>query len=105
MQKAIIIGASSGVGMQLAKFMAEDGFDIGLTGRRTELLDKLANELPCKVYTKHMDITNVQEAMKGLNALIDEMGGVDLIFVSSGIGHINYDLNWHLEQDTIDTNV
>ena len=105
MPKAIIIGASSGVGMQLAKLIAEDGFEIGLTGRRTELLNKLASELSCKTYTKYMDIADTQEAMKTLSDLIEEMGGLDLIFISSGIGHINYDLDQHLEQDTINTNV
>lgn len=105
MQKAIIIGASSGIGMQLAKSMEENGFEIGLTGRRMELLDKLANELSCKTYTKYMDIRNTQETMKALSDLIGEMGSVDLIFVSSGIGNINYDLDWHLELDTINTNV
>ena len=105
MRKAIIIGASSGIGMQLAKIMASVDFEIGLTGRRIELLEKLASELPCKVHTKYMDIADTQEAMKALSDLIDEMGIVDLIFVSSGIGHVNYDLDWQLEQDTINTNV
>ncbi|MDR2018127.1 MAG: SDR family NAD(P)-dependent oxidoreductase [Syntrophobacterales bacterium] len=105
MQKVIIIGASSGVGLQLAKFMAKDDFCIGLTGRRTELLVKLQSELHCKTYSRYMDIANTPEAMKTLNELIDEMGGVDLIFVSSGIGHINYELNGELEQETINVNV
>ena len=105
MQKAIIIGASSGIGMQLAKFLAKDNFCIGLTGRRTELLSKLQNELSCKTHSKYMDIANMPEAMKTLNELIDEMGGVDLIFISSGIGYINNELDWKLEQETINTNV
>ena len=105
MQKAIIIGASSGIGMQLAKLMSKDCIEIGLTGRRTELLDKLASELPCKTTTKYMDIKDTQEAMKALSDLVNEMGNVDLIFVSSGIGHINLDLDWNLEQETIKTNV
>jgi len=105
MQKVIIVGASSGVGMQLARLMAQEGCCIGLTGRRTELLYKLQNELPGKSYSKYMDITNMAEAMRTLNELINEMGGVDLIFISSGIGYINHDLNWQLEQETINTNV
>ena len=52
-----------------------------------------------------MDIANMTEAIKALNELIDEMDGVDLIFVSSGIGHINNELDWQLEQETINTNV
>lgn len=41
MKKAIIIGSSSGIGMQLARVMSKDGFVLGLTGRRIELLDNL----------------------------------------------------------------
>ena len=105
MQKVIIVGASSGIGMQLARLMAQEGCCIGLTGRRTELLYKLQNELPGKSYSKYMDIANMPEAMRNLNELINEMGGVDLIFISSGIGYINKDLNWQLEQETVNTNV
>jgi short-subunit dehydrogenase len=105
LKKAIIIGASSGIGMQLAKIMAKDGYCIGLTGRRTELLHKLQEELPCKTYSRYMDIADMVESMKTLHELIDEMGGVDIIFISSGIGYTNYELNWELEQETINTNV
>jgi len=69
------------------------------------LLYKLQNELPGKSYSKYMDIANMPEAMRNLNELINEMGGVDLIFISSGIGYINKDLNWQLEQETVNTNV
>jgi len=105
MQRAIIIGASSGIGMQLAKLMAKDGIELGLAARRIELLDELASSLSCKIYTKYMDIADTEVAMKTLNDLIDEMGGVDLIFISSGIGHVNDNLIWPLEQDTINTNI
>lgn len=105
MKKAIIIGSSSGIGMQLARVMSKDGYVLGLTGRRLELLNKLRSELPVESFTKHMDISKINETMNCLNVLIDEMGGVDLIIVSAGIGHINDDLNWILEQETINTNV
>lgn len=105
MKKAIIIGASSGIGMQLAQVMSRDGFILGLTGRRTELLDNLKNQLPTQVYTRSMDITNANQSIMCLNSLINEMDGVDLIIVSAGIGYINKDLEWELEQKTIITNV
>jgi short-subunit dehydrogenase len=105
MQKVIIIGASSGIGMQLAKFMSEDGIVVGLTGRRTELLDNIKCQLPSKAYTKYMDITDIPAAMAGLNELIDEMGGVDLIVISAGVGHVNQNLEWPPEYETIRTNV
>jgi len=105
MKKAIIIGASSGIGMQLAHVMARDGLILGLTGRRVALLKSLQNQIASQTYIRFMDITNTDEAIAGLNQLIHEMDGVDLIIISAGIGHINQDLDWMLEKETIHTNV
>lgn len=105
MKKAIIIGSSSGIGMQLAKVMSKDGFVLGLTGRRIELLNNLKNNLSTQAYTKQMDITNFNESISCLNSLIDEMEGVDVIIVCAGTGYINKNLEWKLEQETINTNV
>jgi len=104
-KKAIIVGASSGIGKQLARIMANDGYEVGITARRLELLEQLKSELPTKTCIKQMDISETEKAMAGLDELIKEMGGVDVIIVSAGIGHINDDLEWQPEQDTIDTNV
>ena len=38
MKKAIIIGATSGIGKGLSKLLVAEGFKVGITGRRTELL-------------------------------------------------------------------
>jgi short-subunit dehydrogenase len=43
--------------------------------------------------------------MNLLGELIREMGGVDVIVISAGIGFINPDLNWEQEEETIDVNV
>jgi len=104
-KKAIIIGASSGIGMQLAQVLSQDGVVLGLTGRRIELLDNLKKKLSTETYIKPMDITNTNESIAGLNSMIDEMDGVDLIIVSAGIGYMNKDLEWELEEKTIITNV
>ena len=45
MKKAIIIGASSGIGRETAIQLAEKGYEIGLTGRRNELLNELQKEI------------------------------------------------------------
>jgi len=105
MKKAIIIGSSSGIGMQLAQVMSKDGYILGLTGRRFELLDKLKSELSGESYTKYMDISNITDTTNTLEELIAEMGGVDLIIVSAGIGHVNNELEWSLEEETINVNV
>ena len=44
MKKAIIIGATSGIGKGLAKLLADNNYKISLTGRRVELLNVLQIE-------------------------------------------------------------
>lgn len=105
MKKAIIIGASSGMGRELAKILSKEKYAIGLVARRTELLLELQRELHTKSYVKSLDISKQDESMKGASELIEEMGGVDLIIITSGIGHLNKELNWDKEKETIDVNV
>lgn len=104
-KKAIIIGATSGIGKELAKVLSHNNYMVGLAGRRTELLDKLKNELSGDLVTKYIDVANTDDAGKQLNDLISEMGDIDLIIISSGVGFINDDLHWSNEKETIDVNV
>ncbi|MEN8215554.1 MAG: SDR family NAD(P)-dependent oxidoreductase [Pseudomonadota bacterium] len=104
-KKAIIIGASSGIGKELAKVMSQNNYIVGLVARRIQLLDELVKELPGDSFIKHIDVSKPDEAMNQLNDLISEMDGVDIIVISSGIGFINHDLNWAQEKETIDVNV
>lgn len=46
MKKAIIIVATSGIGKGLAAKLAENNFKVGITGRRTELLNELKLQKP-----------------------------------------------------------
>lgn len=104
MKKAIIIGATSGIGRELAKVLSADGYTVGITGRRLHLLEKLENELPNRSFVKPMDVSN-ESARNDLKNLIDEMQGVDLVVISAGIGSIDPKLPWKKEKETIETNV
>lgn len=104
-KKAIIIGATSGIGKELAKVLAKNNYTVGLAGRRTHLLDELKEELPINSFVKYIDVAKPDEAMNQLNELIIEMEGVDLTVLSSGVGSINHDLHWSKEKETIDVNV
>jgi short-subunit dehydrogenase len=104
-KNVIIIGASSGIGKELAKVFSENGFTLGLTARRLELLSQIAKELPGSSFVKHMDVSNTNEAIKAIEQLIEEMGGVQTIVINAGIGFINPDLDWEKEKNTIDVNV
>ena len=105
MKKAIIVGASSGIGAELARLMSKDGYQLGVTARRTELLESLATELPAKTHIKTMDIAKTDDTIVALQELIAEMGGVDLVIVCAGIGHQNKELAWEKEREIIAVNV
>lgn len=105
MKKAIVVGATSGIGKELAKILAGKGYTVGLAARRGELLLALQKELPSKAYIRIMDICNADDAQKSLTDLIAEMGGVDLVIISAGIGHVNPELDLGKELETVATNV
>ncbi|MFA5368266.1 MAG: SDR family NAD(P)-dependent oxidoreductase [Dehalococcoidia bacterium] len=105
MKKAIIIGASSGIGRELAKVLIQHDYVVGITGRRTELLQELQAEFANKCIIRTMDVADTPTAIAIFNDLVAEMGGVDLVIISAGTGHGTPDLQWPNEKDTIDTNV
>lgn len=105
MKRAIIIGASSGIGRELAKVFSQDGYVVGLTGRRVDLLISLQQELSTPSFVKRMDVSQLSEAMRRLEELIREMDNVDLIVISAGVGFINSELEWEKEKATIDVNI
>jgi short-subunit dehydrogenase len=101
----IIIGASSGIGSELARVFSANGYAVGITARRLELLAEVKKGLPGSAFMKRMDVTDTGAAMHVLEDLIREMGGVDIIVINAGIGFMNPDLAWDKEKSTIDVNV
>lgn len=105
MKKSIVIGASSGIGEGLARLLAENNYKVGITGRRIDLLEKLSEEKPGSYIVKSFDITDIENVVKNIKELVSELGGLDLLVISSGIGKPNDDLDFRLEKSIIDTNV
>ena len=69
------------------------------------MLLELKDENPDAYLTKVLDVTNTRAAIQQLEELIDELGGLDLLVISSGIGEINEALDFEIENQTIDTNI
>ncbi len=105
MKTAIIVGASSGIGQALAKILAKDGYRVGLVARRVALLQELHQAIGQQAVIKPIDIADTSEAIAQFAELIQELGNVDLIVISAGIGFINPELDWAKERDTIAVNV
>lgn len=105
MKKAIVIGATSGIGQGLAKALVENNYKVGICGRRTEKLLALQSEYPDAFLVKTLDVTSTAEVIDKLKELMSELGGLDLLILSSGTGDINNTLSFDIEQKTIETNV
>lgn len=102
-KRAIIMGATSGLGRGVALGLLAEGYTIGVAGRRSEELEKLRLMAPERVFTKVIDVTKADAPTLFLE-LISEMGGMDLYFHSSGYGKQNDALNMDIELQTVLTN-
>ncbi len=105
MKKAIIIGATSGIGEGLAKILTKNNYKVGITGRRTELLEALKAQKPNDYFISSFDISNTQIIDEKLKTLVSKLGGLDLLVLSSGTGDLNETLDFSIEKRTIDTNI
>jgi short-subunit dehydrogenase len=105
MKKAIVVGATSGIGRGIAKLLVANDYKVGITGRRTPLLEDLKNENPDRYCIKTFDVTDAQGIPVHLSELTRELGGLDLLIISSGIGNRMDWLDFEMEKKAIDTNV
>ena len=105
MKKAIIIGASSGIGKGLAKLLAENDYKVGITGRKTELLDELKKTNSNSFLIKTFDATDTKKSVEKLEELTTELGGLDMLILSSGTGDLNETLDFEVERKVINLNV
>ncbi len=103
MKKAVVMGASSGIGMEVAKLLLADGWIIGVAARRTDLLEQLKDTAPERVVMETIDV-NADGAEDMLLSLIVTLGGMDLFFYAPGIGWQNPTLEPDKENNTVTTN-
>lgn len=106
MKRAIIIGASSGIGQKVAKLLIADGWMVGVAARREEKLRELKSDARNgqQVKTARIDVTS-EDAPEHLHALITQLGGMDLFFYAPAIGKVNRKLQTDIELATMETNV
>ena len=76
MKKAIVIGASSGIGRELARLLSADDYRIAIVARRISLLNEFQSELPSKTLVKQLDVANTNDSIRVMSELIVEMDGV-----------------------------
>ena len=73
-KKAVIVGATSGIGLELVKVLTAKGWQVGIAGRRQERLQQIQSKNLDVVATECIDITK-EDAPRRLLTLIGKMGG------------------------------
>ena len=104
MKKVIIIGATSGIGRGLAETYINEGCIVGIVGRRELMLQEICSQSEDCHY-RVCDITNDNDTLYQLNTLTNEMGGMDILVICSGVGEVNPELDYRLEKPALLTNV
>ena len=104
-KKAIVFGATSGIGGALARLLVNDGYQVMITGRRKQKLEELKKENPDQYIVRMHDITDLDDSKTFFDELPEKMRRVDLIIHNSGIAENNFDLEWQKDLPTLETNV
>src|SRR5688572_19951549 len=103
-KRIVIIGASSGIGKRMAEIYAEQGHLVGITGRRSVLLDEICKCYPEKIMNCCFDVTGDQN-IEQLQILVDKLGGLELLVISAGTGEPSKELKWEIDKRILKTNV
>ena len=85
--------------------LVSNGYKVGITGRRLELLKEIKSEDPDLYFIKNFDIKDTKVSLEKLEELANDLGGLDLLIISSGTGDLNDSLDFEIEKNTIETNV
>lgn len=105
MKKAIVFGATSGLGWALTELLVKNNYKVAITGRRKHKLEELQSKYSESIIIKQNDIQQVDEVEKVFNEIVNEFSKIDLIIQSSGVGYVNPKLEWDKENETMLTNV
>ena len=105
MKRAIIIGATSGLGREIALNLLRGGWQVGIAGRREDLLKEVASmpEFVGRVEYERVDVT-ADDAIGAVERLVSKLGDIDLFVNVSGVGFQNPTLDPAVEEKTFDVN-
>jgi len=98
--RALVTGASSGIGRALATRLAREGARVGLVARREPLLRELAGEIAAaggEARVFPADLGNREQVLACAAAAASAFGGIDLLVNNAGYGHHRTFLEWDLD--------
>lgn len=107
-ETALITGASSGIGLELAKLLAEKNYDLVLVARSVDKLKEFASQhTHAKVYVLGKDLSTENAAQEIFDELITQNIHTDVLINNAGFGDFGFfcNSNWKKQQDMINLNI
>lgn len=84
-KKALITGATGGLGAEIARALHHQGASVVLSGTRKEKLDTLAKELGDRAYVIACDLSNSEETQRLIPEVEATLGGLDILVNNAGL--------------------
>lgn len=87
--KALVTGASRGIGKAIARQLSEDGYDLAIVGRDAAALERTAEEICCGngIFPIVADLEKVEAAKEIVCRAVEHFGGLDLLVNCAGLSH------------------
>jgi NAD(P)-dependent dehydrogenase (short-subunit alcohol dehydrogenase family) len=109
-RKALITGASRGIGRAIAEGLARAGADVAITARNIDDLQQCAaavHEVGKKAYPVSMDVMAVADCRRGVSQAVDKLGGLDILINNAGVEQVcaSLDIEEELWDRILDTNL
>ncbi len=105
MQKFLIVGCTSGIGLALTRLLLHQNVLVWGMGRNQTVLQKLKAEFPERFHSLKIDLRNEQQLLEQLNALAGKLNSIDVCVVAASITGENPNLDWEVEKNVLQTNV
>jgi decaprenylphospho-beta-D-erythro-pentofuranosid-2-ulose 2-reductase len=97
--KAIVIGASSGIGEAIAKQLAQNGTQVAIIARRSSELERVAALVPNQMRCYPHDVTKVEEVPALFARIVEDLGGLDTIIYAAGVMPPLEEGEYHFDKD------
>ncbi|TDE87609.1 SDR family oxidoreductase [Deinococcus sp. S9] len=106
-KSAFVTGASKGIGLAVARALAEAGYAVTLTSRHQDEVEAAAQQIGHGARGVQCDVRDPQALQQAVDGHVAAFGGLDVLFVNAGLGHFASVADLTVEQwrEVIDTNL
>lgn len=110
--RAVVVGASTGIGAAVAQRLAAEGYVVALLARRKDLLDELCRQINSEAgesvaFAYQHDVTETHTTPGLFQQLLKDLGGLDLIVYNAGVMPklALTEFDWEKDRQTLETNL